>query len=314
METPAPPSAASRWLFDRPYLLLSLTSLFWAGNAVVGRFAAGRVPPVTLSFLRWTFAFLIVLPFAWPHLKRDWPAISARLPLMLTLSAAGIGAFNTLQYISLQYTTALNVLLLQSVGPLFIAVWSLILLGIRLTLAQGIGIAVSTCGVIAIVTQGNPMLLSNITLNRGDMLFLLAMLIFGGYSVLALKRPAMHALSFAAFTFGIGALCILPVFAWELATHPAMELAWSSFLTIGYVSLFPSVLAYLCYNRGFALIGANRAAPFIHLVPVFGSVLAIVVLGERPMPSHLVGYVLVLCGIFVAARKPKTAATSETHP
>jgi drug/metabolite transporter (DMT)-like permease len=220
------------------------------------------------------------------------------------LSATGIGAFNSLQYAALEHTTALNVLLLQSIGPLFVAVWSLLLLGVRLTAAQGIGIVLSICGVITILTQGEPALLFGIRLNGGDLLFLLAMAIFAFYSALSLKRPAVHPLSFAAFTFGAGAVCVVPAFAWEIASRPAMALTLPNVLTIGYVSIFPSVLAYLCFNRGVLLIGANRAALFLHLVPVFGSVLAIVFLGERPTLFHFLGYALVIAGIVVAARRP----------
>src|SRR6267143_1922899 len=121
------------WLASQPYLLLSITALCWAGNAIVGRLAAGHIPPVTLSFLRWSIAFLIILPFAWKHLVRDWAAIRSHLGTMVFLSVIGISAFNTLQYWALEHTQALNTLLLQSAGPLFVAVWSLILLGVRLT-------------------------------------------------------------------------------------------------------------------------------------------------------------------------------------
>src|SRR5688572_22766211 len=131
---------SGNWIANQPYLLLSITALCWAGNAIVGRMAAGHIPPVTLSFLRWSLAFLIVLPFAWKHLVRDWSAIRGRLGIMIVLSITGIGAFNTLQYWALEHTQALNTLLLQSAGPLVVAVWSLALLGIRLTLAQAAGI------------------------------------------------------------------------------------------------------------------------------------------------------------------------------
>ena len=117
--------ASTHWIANQPYLLLSLTALFWAGNAIVGRIAAGHIAPVTLSFLRWSGAFLIILPFAWSHLVRDWPLIRARLGIMILLSVTGIGGFNTLQYWALEHTQALNTLLLQSAGPLFVAVWSL---------------------------------------------------------------------------------------------------------------------------------------------------------------------------------------------
>src|SRR5260221_3306116 len=129
-------ASPGNWLANQPYLLLSITALFWAGNAIVGRLAAGHIPPVTLSFLRWSLAFLIILPFAWKHLKRDWGAIRGHLGTMIFLSIIGISAFNTMQYWALEYTQALNTLLLQSAGPLIVAVWSLVLLGVRLTLAQ----------------------------------------------------------------------------------------------------------------------------------------------------------------------------------
>ena len=164
----------------------------WAGNAIVGRLAAGHIPPVTLSFLRWSLAFLIILPFAWKHLVRDWGAIRARLGTMIVISVTGISAFNTLQYWALEYTQALNTLLLQSAGPLFVAVWSLILLGVRLTLAQAVGVAVSLIGVLVILLHGDLTALTSIEFNKGDIIFTVALVIFGFYSVLTLKRPAIH--------------------------------------------------------------------------------------------------------------------------
>src|SRR5438105_6929611 len=213
MSASGPTSSAATpgsWLANQPYLLLSITALCWAGNAIVGRLAAGTTAPVTLSFLRWSFAFLIILPFAWKHLVRDWAAIRSRLGIMILLSITGIGAFNTLQYWALEHTQALNTLLLQSAGPLIVAVWSLILLGVRLTLAQAIGVLVSLAGVLVILMHGYLTALRNIQFNEGDLIFLVAMVIFSLYSVLTLKKPAIHGLSFAAFTFGTGAACLIP--------------------------------------------------------------------------------------------------------
>ena len=292
------------WLASQPYLLLSLTALFWAGNAIVGRIAAGHIAPVTLSFLRWSGAFLIVLPFAWKHLVRDWPLIRSRLGTMVLLSVTGIGAFNTMQYWALEHTQALNTLLLQSAGPLFVAIWSLVLLGVRLTLAQAGGIALSLAGVLVILLHGDLTTLGNIEFNRGDLIFLVALAIFGFYSVLTLKRPNIHSLSFVAFTFAGGAACLIPALILELLTRPAMQLDASNLLSLVYVAVFPSALAYLCFNRGIQLIGANRAAPFFHVVPVFGSAMAIFFLGEQPHLFHLFGYALVLCGVYVASRNP----------
>ncbi|HYS86405.1 MAG TPA: DMT family transporter [Bradyrhizobium sp.] len=303
-------SAASsgNWLANQPYLLLSITALCWAGNAIVGRLAAGHIPPVTLSFLRWSFAFLIILPFAWKHLKRDWGAIRAGLGTMIFLSVIGISAFNTLQYWALEHTQALNTLLLQSAGPLFVAVWSLILLSVRLTLAQAGGIALSLIGVLVILLHGDLTALTSIEFNKGDIIFTVALAIFGLYSVLSLKRPQIHGLSFVGFTFGCGAVCLVPLWIWELFTRPVMQLDAANLLSLFYVAVFPSTLAYLCFNRGVQLIGANRAAPFFHVVPVFGSAMAIVFLGEHPQLFHIIGFALVLTGVFVASRKPAQAS------
>lgn len=303
--SPTSPRTPFSWLNNRPYILLTLTPLFWAGNAIIGRAAAGQIPPMTLSLLRWGLAFLIVLPFGWRHLRSDWPAIRAQTGLMLALSISGIGMFNTLQYWALQYTTALNVLLMQSALPLCVALWSFALLGIRLSWPQGVGIGVSLLGVMTILLQGNLVSLAAIALNKGDAAFALALVIFGFYSAMQSKRPHMHALSFLLFTFGVGALFILPFALWEIVHHQMMRVTPATLASIVYVAVFPSILAYLCFNRGVALIGGNRAAPFFHLIPLFGSALAIGLLGERPQWFHAVGYALVLCGIAVAARKPK---------
>lgn len=291
------------WLANQPYLLLSIAPLCWAGNAIIGRLAAGHIPPVTLSFLRWSLALLVILPMARKHLKHDWPTIRASLGVMIFLSVTGIAAFNTLQYWALEHTQALNTLLLQSALPLFVAVWSLILLGVRLTLAQAVGVAVSLTGVLVILLHGDLTALTGIAFNKGDIIFTVALVIFGLYSVMSLKRPKIHGLSFVAFTFGCGAACLIPLLIPELLSRPVMQLNTANLLSLVYVAVFPSTVAYLCFNRGVQLIGANRAAPFFHLVPVFGSVMAIVFLGERPHLFHAIGFVLVLTGVFVASRK-----------
>jgi drug/metabolite transporter (DMT)-like permease len=298
-------ASPGHWLANQPYLLLSITAMCWAGNAIVGRLAAGHIPPVTLSFLRWSLAFLLLLPLAWKHLVRDWPAIRSKLGVMVTLSVTGIGCFNTLQYWALEHTQALNTLLLQSAGPLIVAVWSLILLGVRLTLTQAVGILVSLMGVLLILLHGDLTALLSIQFNKGDLIFIVAMVIFGLYSVLTLKRPAIHSLSFVAFTFGCGAACLIPLWIWELISRPVMRLDANNLLSLVYVAVFPSTLAYLCFNRGVQMIGANRAAPFFHLVPVFGAAMAIAFLGEHPQPFHIVGFALVLTGVYVASRKQR---------
>jgi len=310
MTTSTPPSGPDpvRWLNNQPYLLLSLTSLFWAGNIVLARYVAGHVPPMTLSCVRWVGVFFVLLPFAWPHLKTDWPVLRRRLPLLVALSATGFALNNALSYWALQYTQALNALMIQSSGPLFVALWSLLLFGVRLTSAQFAGIALSLAGVFTILLHGDISALANIEFNRGDLMFASAVLAFGLYSALMPRRPRTHQLSLIMFTTGCGSLLLLPFSIWEIESGTTLQFDALTLATLVYVVIFPSTLAYLFFNRGIALIGPNRAAPFLHLVPVFGSVMAIALLGEQPKLFHLVGYVLVLSGVIIASRQASAKA------
>lgn len=301
---------------NKPYLLLSLTSLFWAGNIVLGRFVAADFPPMALSFLRWIITFLITLPFAWPRLQDEWPVIRAHLPLLAFLSVTGLSGYAALAYLGLQSTQALNGLLIQSAGPLFVALWSLALFGIRITWPQAAGIAISLIGVLTILSRGDPLALTSIHLNKGDLIFTLALIIFGLYSVLSIKRPQIHPMAFFSFTSGCGALLLFPAVVAEIASGYIPAATVDNGLALLYVVIFPSTLAYLFFNRGVELIGANRAAPFFHMIPMFGSVLAIVFLGEQPQLFHGVGYALVLTGVVIAARRrpPQQASPADTPP
>jgi drug/metabolite transporter (DMT)-like permease len=291
------------WLNNQPYLLLSLASLFWAGNIVLARYVAGHVPPLMTSCIRWIGVFLILLPFAKDHLRRDWPVLRKNLPLMLLLSATGFAYNNAISYWAMQYTEALNALLIQSAGPLFVALWALVLFGVRLTRAQGAGIMLSLLGVLTIILRGDFSALLGIRLNRGDLMFASSLFSFGLYSALMTRRPVTHQLSLISFTTGCGAAMLLPFAIWESLAGFTVKPDALSLATLAYVVIFPSTLAYLFFNRGIALIGPNRAAPFFHLVPVFGSVMAIVLLGEALRPFHLIGYALVLAGVVIASRR-----------
>ncbi|WP_316195053.1 MULTISPECIES: DMT family transporter [unclassified Bradyrhizobium] len=296
------PASPLRWLNNQPYLLLALASLFWAGNIVLARYVAGHVPPLTLSCIRWIGTFLMLWPFARPHVKRDWPVMRAHWPLLLLFALTGFALNNALSYWAMQYTQALNGLLIQSSTPLFVALWSLALFGVRLTAPQLTGIAVSLAGVLVILLRGDLAALANIQFNRGDLMFAGALFTFGLYSALMSRRPTMHQLSLISFCTAAGALLLLPLAAWEYSSGAVLKPDLLSLSTLAYVIVFASTLAYLFFNRGISLIGPNRAAPFLHLVPVFGSALAILLLGEQPQLFHLVGYALVLAGVITASR------------
>jgi drug/metabolite transporter (DMT)-like permease len=295
-------SRTGGWLFDHASLLLSFTSLFWAGNTVLGRFVAGHVPPITLAFIRWGGAAALLLPFAARHLARDWPMIRKHAGTMALLSFTGFSVYNTLAYWGLQYTSAINGLLLQSVAPLFVAMWTFVLFGDRLTLRQACGICVSLSGVLVIVCHGSLAVLMGVRFNRGDVCFVVALLVYGFYAAYLRKRPPIHPFSFLTAAMGTGAVFLIPAVVWEIGGGRIVVLDTESIASFAFVCLFPSLLGYLFLNRGIELIGANRAAPFIHLVPVFGSALAILLLGERFEPFHAVGYGLVFAGITVATK------------
>src|SRR6202035_5383633 len=230
--------APLRWLNNQPYLLLSLASLFWAGNIVLGRYVAGQVPPMTLSCVRWIGAFFMLLPFARPHLKRDWPALRARLPLMVVLSATGFAINNTLSYWALQYTQALNALLMQSSGPLFVALWSLTLFGVRLTWAQLAGIMISLAGVLTIILRGDIGALAGIQFNKGDVMFAGALLSCGLYSALMPRRQKTHQLSLICFTTGCGPLLLLPLSVFEYSDGAHLKFDALTAATLIYVVVF----------------------------------------------------------------------------
>ena len=302
------PPLASRALFDRPYLLLSLTSLFWAINIVLGRFIAGTVPPAALAEIRWIGAALIAVPVARKALVRDWPEIRRHLGIMVLLSFTGVTVYNTLAYHGLQYTTALNGSLMQSSAPLMIGLWSLVLFRDRLTLAQFAGITVSLFGVVVIIARGDAATLADLRLNPGDLWFLAAMASYALYAALLRRRPAIHFMSFLAFTFVAGAIMLAPVVVAEYMAGARVHPTYAAFAVFAYMIVFPSLIAYVFFNRGVELIGANRAGPFFHLIPVFGSAVAIVFLGEQPQLYHGVGYLLIIIGIVVAQRGARKAA------
>lgn len=291
-------------LRDQPYLLLTLAPLFWAGNAVVGRATVPEIPPAALAQIRWSVAFLLLLPFAWSHLRADLPLIRRHIWTMLLLSVIGITLFNTLQYWSLQYTTATNVSVLQSSMPLLIGLWSWVLWRDPLTRAQFAGVFTSLAGVLAIVSNGDMALLIGLTLNVGDVVMLIAIADHALYSALLRLRPAISPIGFLTATIGLGALMLVPLTVAEYAIGMRIgSIDAGGVMALVYVAIFPSILSYMYFNRGVELIGANRAGPFFHLVPLFGAALAIIFLGERPGWHHLVGAILIIGGVFVASAR-----------
>jgi drug/metabolite transporter (DMT)-like permease len=290
-------------LYDNAYLLLSIMALCWAGNQVLGRAVAGHIPPIAYSFLRWSLATVIVFPFAIPHVRHDWRVICAHWRYLAFVGAIGGGLFNTLQYIGLNHTTALNSVVLNSTGPIFIAMASFVIFRERLTARQLAGAAVSMTGVLGILTKGNLDTLHELTFNSGDLLLLIGMATNGIYTALLRDRPAIHWLSFLFTLFLISALVVLPFLMWEIALGGRMEVTSFTLAAVAYIAIFPSVVAYICLTRGVELIGPNRSGIFLHMIPLFGALLAVGLLGEPLRVYHVVGFALIICGVALASRK-----------
>jgi drug/metabolite transporter (DMT)-like permease len=288
-----------------PYLLLTLTALFWAGNMVMGRGIRADVPPIALAFWRWVIALTLLAPFALPHLRTQWAQLSAAWPAVLILGLLGVGGYNTFAYLALQHTTATSATLLNSFIPIATIAFGFLLFGKRLSRAEGLGVAVSLLGVAAIVSRGSLDTLLSLTLNTGDLWMLAAVTVWGLYTIGLQKRPSGvdPMLMLAAFTM-VGLLALAPAYAWELSAGRRIDLNPASLGGILYTGIFPGFLGYVFYNAGVAAVGPARGSLFIHLMPVFATILAALFLDERPQWYHFAGITLVFAGIFLTTRKP----------
>lgn len=291
-----------RRLWGSASFLLVVATLTWSGNFVVGRAVREAVPPVALAFWRWAIALLLVIGFAWPHLRRDREALWGRWRVILALSALGVAAFNTLIYIGLRTTTAINALLLQSTMPLIIVLCSFLIFRERVRPLQLLAVAISLVGVVAIVARGSLQNLLELSLTPGDGWVFLAVIGYALYSVLLKRRPQVHPLSLVAVTFALGTAMLVPPYLWEHLTVEPLRPGTAALAAIAYVAVFPSLVAYLCFNRAVELIGANRAGQYLHLMPVFGTLLAALFLGEMLRGYHLAGIALIGAGIWLATQ------------
>jgi drug/metabolite transporter (DMT)-like permease len=304
---PALPARMLRALAHEPRVLMLLPGLFWAGNAIVARSVVGDVPPIGLAFWRWTVAAILVAPLAWPHLRRDGPLMMRCWPIMLVLAALGISVFNTFLYVAAQSTTAINIVMLQTALPIVVVVATFLIFHETLTGRQAAGIAASLAGTLTLISHGDPAILRHLDFKRGDLWMLAAVVSYAVYTALLRLRPPVHGLSFAFASFALGAALLLPLAIAETLWVRPFPVTTASVLAIGYVAVFASILAYLAFNRVVELLGANTAGLSVHLVPVFGTVLAMSLLGEQLHAYNLVGIALIAFGLWLATRTSKSA-------
>jgi drug/metabolite transporter (DMT)-like permease len=298
-------------LYRHPYLLLTLTALFWSGNMVLGRGIRADVPPIALAFWRWVIALALIAPLALPHLKEQWPLLKKGWKPVLLLGILGVGCYNTFAYVALQYTAATNAVLLNSFIPIVTIALSWLFLGKRLKPIEAVGVAISFLGATTIIARGDLAVLLGLSLNLGDVWMLGAVLTWAIYTVGLQWRPAgVHPMLMLGALTLVGVLTLAPIYAHELGAFggPArhINLHWGSLAGIAYVGVLPSFVGYIFYNRGVAEVGANKASLFIHLMPVFGTLLSALFLGELPHLYHFVGIGLIFSGIYLTmARLPR---------
>ncbi|MCP5159343.1 MAG: DMT family transporter [Gammaproteobacteria bacterium] len=284
-----------------PYLLLVLTTLFWSGNFVLGRAVHTVFTPFTLSFWRWAVALLILLPFVWTSLRQQGSQLRRHWPILLLLGVLGVVNFNTCVYIGLQTTTVTNAVIMLSITPVLIVALSFLLLRQTVTSWQVLGIILSLSGVLTIVGHGDLGSLMRWGVNSGDLWILAAVFSWALYSVCLRWRPAeLDPLNFQAATMIIGVVILAPLYGWDLAHDRIFILNTAAVVSILYLALFPSILAYIFWNRAVAELGANRTGQFLHLMPAFGAVLAMIFLGERLYAFHAAGITLIATGIWLA--------------
>ena len=296
----APQATPPTWV---AYVLLPIAPLCWGGNIVLARGVIDILPPVGFAFWRWTLAFCLLLPFAWGRARRDWPLARAGWKNLLVLGITGIAGFNTLLYKAVHTTTAINGALIQTTMPGFIILMSVTFLGEKVSLRQLIGAAACVLGAALVVLHGNPAALYKLDFALGDLLMIVAVVLYAVYSMALSRRPPVHPLSLMLYIFAIGVLGLLPAYLWELVYTGGFPVTVPVLLSIGYVALFPSIVAYFCWNRGIDIIGPNLGGLFICLIPVFASMLAIALLGETLRPYHIAGMLMIIAGMFIFSRR-----------
>ncbi|MBB4952632.1 drug/metabolite transporter (DMT)-like permease [Agrobacterium vitis] len=293
----------------RAYAYLMLTTLLWGGNAVAGKLAVGHVSPMILNAGRWTIAFCLLLAISIDQLRSDWPLIRRHIPLLLALGAIGYTAFNGFLYSALKYTSAVNGAIEQGGIPVLIFILNFLLFRIPASKVQILGFVISFIGVALTAGHGDLTALMSLQLNIGDGLMMLAVLCYSLFTIALRWKPDLHWKSLmASLSFG-AMLATIPLVAWEDANGTMILPDTTGIALILFCGLLPSLISQTLYIKGVSIIGANRAGLFINLVPIFGTLLSVIVVGERLEGFHMLALALVLGGITLAEwGKPKVTA------
>jgi len=289
------------------YIFLILATLFWSGNFIVGKAASlFEIPPFTLNFYRWTFAWLILAPFTLKEIIKKKEYISKNIKLILILGITSITIFNSIVYYSLNFTQVISGVLMISTIPVMIIFFSWIFKIEKTNIYQILGVVLSLIGVAIIVTKADFDLLINLDFNKGDLWMVVAMFSWAMYSALLRKKKfELSQLSLLEVIISAGLILLVPAYLIEMFLGFKLNINLPFILTLSYVVLFPGLASFICWIKGISLIGSNRSGIFLHLMPIFSTVLAILIFKEKFMNFHLIGAFFIISGIFLSSRKEK---------
>ena len=301
---------APRWLTGQPYLLLTTCAIVWAGNATAGRLAAGHVSPYLLTSLRWLIASAVLLAFARPVLRRDWPLIVRHWPYLAVMGTIGFTLFNNLFYLGLNYTTSINGAIIQAGTPFMVFVVNFVAFRLRSTWLQMLGFALTLVGVVLTATAGDPLRLAGLEINIGDAYVLAASFAYGAYTAALVRKPPLHWLSLVTVLAFFALLSSIPFALWEWQAGkmlPPDPVGWGVVL---YAALLPAILAQVLWIWALEIIGSNRSGVFINLVPIFAAGMAVLLLGEQFHLYHALALALVVGGVWISQRRKKAPAAA----
>ena len=294
------------WLTNNGVLLAMICTLIWGGNAIAGKFAVGNISPMLLTMFRWLIAAAIMLVLGWQHLRDDWPVIRKNLTYLFFAGALGFATFNGLLYSALNYSTAINITILQSAMPMFVFLLNFLVFGLRMHWAQALGYSITLIGVLLVAGQGDIARLASLDINFGDLIMLVAVVVYSAYSVALRAKPEMHWMSFLTVLVMAATVTSIPMAAVEFALGgtivPTNITGWT---VVFYTALFPSIVSQGFWIRTNELLGGNTASLFFNMVPIFGAVLAVLILGETFHLYHAIALTMVVGGIVIAQKLAK---------
>ena len=286
------------------YIFLILTTLFWSGNFIVGKAASlFEIPPFTLNFYRWTFAWLILAPFTLKEIIHKKNYILKNIKLIIILGITSITIFNSIVYYSLNFTQVISGVLMISTIPVMIIIFCWLFRIEKTNIYQIFGVIFSLSGVVVIITKADLNILLNLNFNKGDIWMVVAMFSWAMYSALLRKKKLeLSQLSLLQTIITAGLIFLLPAYLAELSLGYKANINLPFVLTLTYVVLFPGLASFIFWIKGISIIGSNRSGIFLHLMPIFSTIMAIIIFGEKFMIFHLIGAVLIITGIILSSR------------